>query len=471
MVRHYFAGGKWQQRDIRGTCGRWRARLSAVDPAQSSGRLAAAEVLFRVARDDAYATVVLDRAVQKAGLDAREAALATQIAYGALRVLPAVDGRIRSALHRPDRAVEPWAMAVLRCAVFELLHMRSASHAVVHHAVELIKIKRGAKLGAFANGVLRKVAKTRPVEPILPTAIELPAWLEQALAENLTEPELEAFRSRALPPPSGIAVLGNYDREPFYAELQRRGASDLVKCEYPSSALTFREGGDLRNLPETLRGRMRVMELGSQIVANALPVAKGMRVADCCAGRGGKSLVLASRLGSGGQVHALELHEKKLAQLETSISKLPSDVQAELAPVSCHALDLSVGIGGLDGAFDAVLVDLPCSGSGTVHRRPELLLRLQPERVAALGSLQEKILANSAALVRPEGLLLVAVCSLLGAEGPGLRAKFEAQRSGFELAELPQMQAIAQARDGVYRVGPWLQNADGFQLFALRRSA
>lgn len=433
------------------------------------GRRVATEVLFRVVQDDAYASVVLDRALRDAKLDPRDSALATQICYGALRVLPGIDAAIRKALHRPERPVEAWTMAALRAATFQLLHMRTPARAVVHSTVRLIKQKRGPKLGAFANGVLRKVAGERPESPSLPTYIMLPAWLENALRSYLPPAEFEAFTTRSLPPPTGVLTFLDADCETLYSELQKRGASALSRFEFPPHSLTLQEGGDLRSLPSSIRKRMRVMELGSQIVAASVPLDAGMTVADCCAGRGGKSLLLASRLGREGHVRALELHARKLQELEKQIEFLADDVRARLAPISTLHVDLSVGSAGLDAMFDVVFVDLPCSGTGTVHRRPELLLRLTEERVKALCDLQERIALNCARLVRPGGLLVVAVCSLLPAEGLELKRRILARAPELEPHLDACFERLAAPIEGVYRTGPWQQNADGFQLFALRR--
>ena len=128
------------------------------------------------------------------------------------------------------------------------------------------------------------------------------------------------------------------------------------------------------------------------------------------------------------------------------------------------ALDLTVGTGGLDASFDRVLVDAPCTGLGTVHRRPELLLRLGPEDPARMAALQTRILTTAASLVRPGGLLVYAVCSPTDEEGRDVADALEERVAG--LTRLPSSPGdpISADEDGISRIGPWAEGADAYQV-------
>jgi 16S rRNA (cytosine967-C5)-methyltransferase len=148
---------------------------------------------------------------------------------------------------------------------------------------------------------------------------------------------------------------------------------------------------------------------------------------------------------------AVDLYEEKLERAERERARLGLDP----AKLETRAVDLTVGTGGLDASFDRVLVDAPCTGLGTLHRRPELLLRLGPGDPARLAELQLAILANAAKLVRPGGLLVYAVCSPTAEEGAGVVARFSASHPEFEVVTARPRDAIAADSDGIVRIGPW----------------
>jgi 16S rRNA (cytosine967-C5)-methyltransferase len=158
-----------------------------------------------------------------------------------------------------------------------------------------------------------------------------------------------------------------------------------------------------------------VQEEGSQAVADALPLGAGDRVLDACAGRGNKTLSLADRLhgldAASGQVDAADLHASKLVRLRDEAARLGVSVGQTLA------IDATVGLGTLPpGQHDRVLVDAPCSGTGTLRRRPEIALRRVETDLLSLQEQQRAIVRTAAAAVRPGGTLVYAVCSVLAEE-------------------------------------------------------
>ena len=256
-------------------------------------------------------------------------------------------------------------------------------------------------------------------------------------------------------------------REELRTELEASSASTDAPPQLPG-ALLVQGAGDLRRLSSFREGHFRVMEIGSQLVVSAIDVEGCQRVADLCAGRGGKSLALAARLADTATVLAADLYEDKLAAIEAQRERF---AHAGLARVETKTIDLSVGTAGLKDDFDLVFVDLPCTGTGTLHRRPELLLRLSPNKAEEIGAQQRAILDKAATLVRPGGRLVVAVCSLLPAEGAELRDHFVAGHPQFSHAGWPGYAQPGPDADGLIRIGPWFCDADGFQMFALRRGA
>ncbi|HEX2676634.1 MAG TPA: RsmB/NOP family class I SAM-dependent RNA methyltransferase, partial [Polyangiales bacterium] len=241
--------------------------------------------------------------------------------------------------------------------------------------------------------------------------------------------------------------------------------------------VSVRRGGASRALPGYAQGHFSVQEEGAQLVALALGAREGERIADVCSGHGGKTTLLASQVGARGHVTAIDLDERKLEHIAPELDRL--GIARER--VDTQAIDVSVGTGGLGAAFDRVLVDAPCSGLGTIHRRPELLLRLGPKDPARLAELQLRILLRAAELVRPEGLLAYAVCSPTRVEAAEVASRFEAAMPRARRLLQPATPAFAAEHawaapdaDGILRIGPWqvppgaAGAPDGYQLVLFR---
>ncbi len=426
-----------------------------------TARGVATAVLQRVARDAAWATPTLDAEIRRAGLDRRDASLATAIVYGTLRSQRSLDEVLDAFLRDPER-LDGWTRAALRVAAFQLRHLpRIPPRAAVHEAVEVVRAMRGEKLARLANAVLRKVR--RPEDAAPPTRVEVPAWIEEALLESLgTERTHALTQPRELPPPIDLRVR---DLTAPLADRIAEARPDATVRAVGEHSLRITNAGDPRALPGFDEGAFIVQELGSQLAADALGAQPGERIADTCAGRGGKTLALLDQVGADGSVVALELHEARLDQLEARHQRLgETGGTLEVLPV-----DLRVGVGGLAPDFDRVLVDAPCTGLGTLGRRPELAWRLSPSDIDSVTDTQREILAQAANLVRPGGLLQLVVCSPLRAEGPAIGEAFEQATPAFE-----RDPASGADDDGVLRLGPWTTGdddhpTDAYQILRWRR--
>jgi len=237
----------------------------------------------------------------------------------------------------------------------------------------------------------------------------------------------------------------------------RPGAS-VRELALSPRALAIARAGDPRALPGWDEGLFAVQDEGSQLVAMLLEPREGEAIADACAGRGGKTTFLAERVGARGKVTAIDLHEPKLDRIPAELARL--GIARER--VETIAIDLSVGCGGLERRFDRVLVDAPCTGLGTVHRRPEILLRIAESDPARMAELQRAIARNAAKMAKPGGTLAIAVCSPTRAEGPELADAIEEDVPGLErLRDAVPDVPIAPDADGVFRIGPFSAPEDG----------
>jgi len=381
-------------------------------------RRIAAQALLRVLRDDAWAAALLDAEFSSLPqLDVRDRALATELVYGTLRAWSGLEHALL-ALTKTRTFPDDMCKVHMIMAAHQIKNLeRVPAFAAVDRAVGAISRERGPKLAAFANAVLRKYAteqagqKKSEHEHEHEASLSVPAWLGRALKKSLGEAESLAFlRASAAAPPVALALADPAESEALLAELRER----LPQAELRGSALVpgcivLGNAGPLADLPG-YGTRFWVQEEGSQWVAQALGAARGDRVLDACAGRGHKTAMLARVVGPTGAVDACDLHESKLTHLRTELSR------AGLQVAETHAVDLSVGVGELRPGYRRILLDSPCTGVGTLRRRPEISLRRTPESIREHQTLQLRILGNVASLLAPGGTLLYAVCSVLRAE-------------------------------------------------------
>ncbi len=429
-------------------------------------RRIATRVLHRVEHDNAWAAPTLDAELRRASSSRLDAGLATQIVYGVLRVLPALDAAIKDQATRPVR-VDAWTHAALLSATFQLLHLsRVPSHAVVHDAVDLVREKRDRRVAGFANAILRKIAETRPAEPQLPSTLLVPSWLDHALRDSIGAVHTDLLLNLDDSAMSiDLRIRPGADPDEIAASIRAaRPRASVTRTALCPRGLRVSGGGDLRQLGSYTEGDFAVQEEGAQLIGLLLGALEGERVLDVCAGRGGKTAQLVEAVGPSGTVVATDLHERKLLQIPDELERLHLDRSS----LERACVDWTVGPGEVSGLFDRVLVDAPCTGLGTIRRRPEILRRVGPESAAQMGETQRRILEHAAARVRPGGTLLYAVCSPLREEATGVADR--AHLRGFEPATsrgfIPR--SLPFEAGPPFLIGPWVSGsgpwADAYQI-------
>ncbi len=420
-----------------------------------TGRRVAAKVVERVLKDGAFAVAALDAELRRhPALEARERALATELSYGTLRARPALERALTELAPRglgKDAAV----LAELLVAAHQLLSLdRVAPAAAVNAAVEGVRRLRGERVAGFVNAVLRRLAASgRRLEPSA-LVERAPAWLLDELTRSVGVEEARALLGEPRRAAQvSVRVVAGAPTPAWLAQARVGRVSPRAR--------SFERKGDPRALEGYAEGAFVIQEEGAQLVGLALGARPGERVLDACAGRGQKTSLLAEQLGPTGELWATDLHAAKLRSLSAELERLG------LPPARTRAVDLSVGSADLpQGHFDRVLVDAPCSGSGTLWRRPEIALRLSPEDPARLGALAVQILRRAAPLLRPEGRLVFAVCSVLTAECEQvLEAVADLlEPTPFDAAEV---EAVAAGRS-CFRLLPLAHGTDGFFVASLR---
>lgn len=415
--------------------------------------------LARVFVDQAFAARALDAELADAQLSERDARLATEIVYGTLRTLPELDTVLDKYLTRgrPDA----FTLAALRAATYQALYLgRVPAFAIVQETVGLVKAKRGDRLGKLANAVLRRVVSERPAEPKPPTRLRVSPWVEATLLQGLGQTRADATLALdERPPPLGMRVLGRFDVEAARKAIEAEAPRGQVSVsDVAPHALCGWGLGDPRKLSAYAEGQFAAQDEGAQLVGQLLDAKPGERVLDACAGRGGKTAQLAEAVGPTGHVTAADVHTAKLEQIAAELSRLGLS-GVELAT---ECIDFSVGDGGLEGRYDRALVDAPCTGLGTLRRRPEIALRLNENDPGRMARLQLAVLRNVLRLLRPGAILVFAVCSGTREEGLGVAEMLEAREPTIRRLRNPVSGVnVTPDDDGVFRIGPWLSQQGG----------
>jgi 16S rRNA (cytosine967-C5)-methyltransferase len=434
-------------------------------------RSVAHDVLLRVETTDAFADVLLAHRLDD--LPPAERALATELVYGALAWQKRLDHHLTQLVVGSTQRLEPPVRVALRLGLYQLLFLdRIPAYAAVDASVRLVR-RSGRGASGLVNAVLRRAAREgrdalvlpdASADPIGRLAIEWshPRWLVERLADEVRTDELPALLAahnrrgpvavRAHPPGS---------REDLAAALIARGVPVTPSRWAPDGLVVPRGAGQLRERDEFTTGRLVFQGEGSQLVARLLDAAAGSHVLDACAAPGGKATYVAAL---GARVLALDPHAAGVRRIAAEAARLglrtiPAAVADARRPP-------------LRAPFDAVLVDAPCSGLGTLRRHPELRWRRRPEDVARLAALQGELLAGVAPLVRPGGVLVYAVCTPLRAETDDVVAAFLATHDRFARAPLDGLVPPAlMTDDGALRTWPHCHDLDGFFAVRLTRLA
>jgi 16S rRNA (cytosine967-C5)-methyltransferase len=450
------------------------ARLEATRTARDR----AYEILRRVEESGAYAAPLLDIHEARLG-DSREAGLLHEIVLGVLRWQALLDHAVGQVASRPPEAMDPAVRRVLRMAAYALLFLdRVPDFAAVDTAVDLIRRVAPPSRASFVNGVLRALVRVGPEalppdpEPGdvrgLAVAHSHPEWWVRRRVELAGwVGTLALLRANNRPAP---VVLRPDLKRTTPRELQARFEAEGVRtesCAVVREALRVVEG-PFRHTRTFREGYAWAQDEASPLVPSLFGTVLRPRVADLCAAPGIKTLQLREALPVGGTIVAADRHAGRLRRLTANLERVGA---TGILPL---AADMATGRPPLRGPFDHVLVDAPCSGTGTFRRHPEIRWRLAERDLDALSLRQGRILDTAASLLAPGGTLLYAVCSMEPEEGAGPVARFLERHPGLELLDarvrVPDPARRRVGEDGALRTEP-ADGMDGFFAVLLRRRA
>ena len=435
----------------------------------SPARAAAFDILLRVEQEDAYASDLL-RSSLCADLSTADHGLATELVMGVLRWRATIDSFIASVSSQRLAKIDLEVLIALRLAAYQVRWLdRIPARAAIYESVELVKRARKRSAAPFANAILRKLAQfpraagphseliraaSTPME--LAAAASHPLWIvERWISEFGFDVACRICNYNQSPPVTAVRI-----RNPSAEDELQHDNVELISGALLSDARRV-HSGDISKTKSFAEGRVTIQDEASQLVA-AL-VGEGARILDCCAAPGGKTWAIADR-NPQSTIVAVELHSRRARLLRQRVTA--KNVQV----ITLDVRDLPV-----DGGFDRVLVDVPCSGTGTLARNPEIKWRFKPEDLADLHSRQLSIVQAAMKHLAPGGKLIYSTCSLESDEdesvvGEALRAN-DSFRLLDTLSELERLRSVgrlaaielASLVKGAYmRTLPGVHPCDGF---------
>jgi 16S rRNA (cytosine967-C5)-methyltransferase len=454
-------------------------------PAVSPARAAAFDILLRVERESSYASELLHS--QTYGrLTSLDHSLTTELVMGVLRWRSLLDSEIAASSAQPISKLDLEILTALRLAVYQLRWLsRIPARAAINESVDLVKRARKRSAAPFVNAVLRKLANgTSPSSEVSPPAVSgvspetlaassaHPLWLvERWIHAYGLDSALEICRHNQSIPVTAIRL-----RRPEAEDQLRAEGIELAPGAFLASARRVLRG-DVARTAAFRTGLCVIQDEASQLVA-AL-VGHGEHVLDCCAAPGGKTAAIADR-NPNSNIVAVELHPHRarlLRKLLRAHAPAAGAADDNIRVIAADARKLPFA-----RKFNRILADVPCSGTGTLSRNPEIKWRLTPEDLADLQARQLAILRSAMAQVAIGGRVIYSTCSLEREENEDVIERVLAEQSSFRVidchAELDRLQQegeliwpeVSSLTRGPYlRTLPGVHPCDGFFAAILER--
>lgn len=424
----------------------------------SPARKAAFQVLLRIEKEQAYSSVLLPQVESELGdLDR---GLCHELVLGSLRRQIYLD-RVIEVLAN-SRKLDIEVRIALRLGLYQLYFLdKIPDHAAISESVDLVQFARKTSSKGFVNAMLRIATRERPelffTDDIDRISVETahPRWLiEKWTRDHGIERSANLATANNETPPISFRILHESAEVNSLVESSTR--SEVVDGCYT----TVNRAALANELAE--RGYIYIQDEASQMVAHSVTVPEGGRFADLCAAPGGKTGLIA-KLNPTASISACDIHVSRVRFLEENCRR--QDVQVEV-----FQCDATQALPFQTASFDTVLVDAPCSGTGTIRRNPEIRYSLSPEDLVKLQSKQLAILSNASKLIKTGGSVVYSTCSLEFEENESVVAAFLSQNPEFALQD-PRVPLRFLTDEGFARTSPDRDSMDGFFIAHLVRQS
>lgn len=434
-----------------------------------SARETALEVLIACRKRDGWSNSLLKSQIGKDGLDKRDAALATRLAYGVLQNRALLDFYCKQLLTGKLKNLRPVVRDILHLGLYQIRMMdKIPVSAAVNESVTLAKryCKGQPQAAALVNGVLRNAAqKTDWAEPTdLATKYSHPQGLVKLFESYVGAERLEPMLMANNASPNTVIQVNTL--KTTAARLMLRLEREGVTTEphpWMKNCLVLSGTGSLERLNSFRDGEFYVQDAAAKLAVDCAKIPVGdYLVTDCCAAPGGKSFAVAMALEGKGQIISSDIHDHKIPLIAQGAERLG------YSNVSARRFDAREFDPALEGKADFVLVDVPCSGYGIIRKKPDIREK-DPDTMKELPQLQLEILRNQARYVRPGGVLIYSTCTLVRRENEGVVEKFLKGNDEFYTEPLELPECFDENTSGMLTLVPGAYDTDGFFICRLRR--
>jgi len=432
----------------------------------SSSRSTAFEVLRRVEERRGEPASLLSHPRYRS-LSSADRDLATEIVFGVLRWRASLDWFLAHHTSRPLAELDSTILLALRMGLYQIRHLdRVPERAAVDESVRLAEAYGEARGKGLVNAVLRSVLRqpgapafpTKEADPVgyLATALSHPRWLAERYLHRLGLQRAEArCQAQNQTPPVHLRVSARVDVERAREVLERKGVGTAIVSEAPRCLRVL--SGALSESSLLRDGLVFPQDAGSQLVPLLLQVERSDRVLDVCAAPGGKATAI-GELASEGSVIAIERRRRRVRLLREISARLSSE---NIHPVVADGRSLP-----FETRFARILLDVPCSGLGTLRRNPDIKWRVEASDLEPFAELQLELLRSASRLLTEDGRLVYATCSTEPEENEQVVERFLSESPGFRRVEaapsLPEPARHLVDADGFFRTSPEENDMDGY---------
>ena len=425
-------------------------------------------------RQGGWSDGVLKKQLAAAGLDSRDAALATQLCFGVLQNQMLLDFYLSKFSNIALKRMEGKVVQILRIGAYQMLFLDKIPHsAAVNSAVAMTKTHcKNQRASGMVNGILRSLERSIHNLPVLPKddmvaylsiLYSHPEWLVRAYMDALGEEETtQLLVANNSQPATTVMVNTIRTNEERLTERLTAERAEVQSHPWLDNCLYLSRTGDLEQLTPFQDGMFYVQDPASRLAIMASGVKPGMKVLDCCAAPGGKSFAAAVSMGNEGEIISCDIHAHKKKLIQAGADRLGISI---ISPMTADGKEFNPK---WEAAFDVVLVDAPCSGLGVIRKKPDIRYK-DSELLEALPAIQAEILVNASRYVKPGGVLLYSTCTILQRENEDIVQSF-LEKSGqyrTESFELPD--PIGRVESGMITLWPHRHGTDGFFISKLRK--
>ncbi len=431
---------------------------------KATARNCALEALLQVEENSGYSNIVLDKTLRKANLEKRDSALCSHIFYGVLEKRITLDFYISKFLTKPAFTLNNAIREILRIAFYQALFLdKIPDSAIVNEAVNCAREIKKEALTGFINGVLREFFRKKD-------SIMLPSSNSDedlSIQYSVPEPLIEMWKNQ-YGEKNAIEILESFSlKSRNYIRINSKKVQTLdlgEKYHHLNFAYELPLVGDLTQLDEFKQGLFHVQDLSSQYLCEILSPKVGETVVDVCSAPGGKTFTISQEVGESGKVYAYDLYKGRVKLIREGAYRLGlTNVLASMRDATCEKYELENA--------DKVLCDVPCSGFGTIRRKPEIRYKDLSD-LNDLPTIQYDILKKSAKFLKKGGVLIYSTCTLNKKENGDIADKFLSENSDFEPVSviIPKgIKKVVLEPENQLTIMPYASDGDGFFVAMFRK--